>query len=407
MSNAHLEVADIFRHHGSAYLEKYGNAISAEQRRVMNDILNCRTRALGGAVKECDRCGHKETFFHSCRNRHCPKCQAAARGEWLDARAHDLLSAVQYYHVVFTITAKLAPLALQNKSVLYALLFRAVSETLKAIAQDPKHLGAGQIGFLAVLHTWSQRLEHHPHLHCVIPGGGISLDGNRWIPCRKEFFLPVRILSALFQKKFLSYLNAAYQKGELSFYGKLKQLGDPKIWKCFLSSLYDVRWVVYAKPPFGGPEQVLKYLAGYTHRVAISNHRLISLQDGKVTFRWKDRAKGNEDRTLTLDAVEFLRRFLQHTLPSGFMRIRHYGFLSNRSRRDKLPLVRKLLADAQDQTPAPIEVPKELTTNSDQPERFDRCPVCKEGRMRLVEEIKPDLNSRYDLTSTVVPADTS
>jgi hypothetical protein len=406
MSVGHLEVADVFRQHGSAYLERYGNATSPDQRRVMKDIVNCRTAALGGEVKQCDTCGHTEVFFHSCRNRHCPKCQATAREKWLDDRARDLLAGVQYYHLVFTITAKLARVALQNKLVLYAILFRAASEALQTIARDPKHLGA-EIGFLAVLHSWSQRLDHHPHLHCVIPGGGISLDGSRWVPCRKDFFLPVRVLSALFQKKFLCYLNAAYQRGELSFHGKVQDLAEPKKWKQFLSSLYQARWVVYAKPPFGGPQQVLKYLAGYTHRVAISNQRLVSLDDGKVTFRWKDRANGNQPRTLNVDAVEFIRKFLLHTLPSGFMRIRHYGFLSNRSRRDKLPLVRKLLSQTQESASAPVEVPEELLTDSVQAERSDRCPVCKQGRMRLVEEIKPDLNSHYDVTSTLIPADTT
>lgn len=406
MSDSQLEVADIFRQHGSTYLDRYGNITSPNQRRVMNDIVNCRTATLGGQVKQCDACGHTEVFFHSCRNRHCPKCQATARAQWLEARAQDLLAGVEYYHLVFTITAKLARVALQNKLVLYAILFRAASEALQTIARDPKHLGA-EIGFLAVLHSWSQRLDHHPHLHFVIPGGGISQDGSRWVPCRKDFFLPVRVLSALFQKKFLSYLNAACQKGELSFRGKLEDLAEPQKWKRFLSSLYDSRWVVYAKPPFGGPQQVLKYLAGYTHRVAISNQRLVSLHDGKVTFRWKDRANGNKPRSLTLDAAEFIRRFLLHTLPQGFMRIRHYGFLSNRSRRDKLPLVRKLLSEIQQSTPARVEVPEELVTNSVQPERSDSCPVCKEGRMRLVEEIKPDLEYRDELTCTLLPADTS
>ena len=403
MNTAQLEVADVFRQHGSAYLQKYGAATTSEQRRIMNAIASCRTAALGGQVKQCDTCGHTQVFFHSCRDRHCPKCQAAARGEWLDARAHDLLPGIEYYHVVFTILATLAPLTLQNKSVVYSLLFRAVSETLRAIAQDPTHLGA-EIGFLAVLHTWSQRLDHHPHIHCVVPGGGLSLARDRWVPCRRKFFLPVRVLSALFKKKFLRYLDAAYRKGLLSLHGKLKDLGAPKEWKRFLSSLYRASWVVYAKKPFGGPELVLKYLARYTHRVAISNQRLISLHNGKVTFRWKDRANGNTDRTLTLEAVEFIRRFLLHTLPPGFMRIRHYGFLSNRSRHDKLPLIRKLLGQTEQTSAAPFEVPEELIADSVHPEKADRCPACKEGRMRVVEEITPDIH--YDLTRRVLLADT-
>lgn len=406
MSNDHLEVADVFRQYGSAYLDRYGDVVSPEQRRVINDIVNCRTAALGGEVKQCDSCGHTQVFFHSCRNRHCPKCQAAARAEWMESQARDLLPGVEYYHIVFTIAAKLANLALQNKAIFYAILFRAVSETLQIIARDPKHLGA-DIGFLAVLHTWSQRLDHHPHIHCVIPGGGVSPDGTRWISCRKDFFLPVRVLSALFQKKLLLYLNAAYERGELSFHGKLKDLSESKIWKSFLSSLYTCPWVVYAKPPFGGPEQVLKYLARYTHRVAISNQRLISLQDGKVTFRWKDRANGDTPRTMKLDAVEFIRRFLLHTLPSGFMRIRHYGFLSNRSRRDRLPLIRKLLPAIQKSPPAPIEITQDSPAGSDQAERSDRCPVCKQGHMHVIEEITPDPEFQYHPKSAPAPADTS
>jgi len=389
MSNSQLEVADVFEAYGTAYLEANANATFAEQRRVMNDIVNCRTAALGGEVEQCDTCGHTEVLFHSCRNRHCPKCQAAARADWLDARAQDLLPGVEYYHVVFTVPDdKVADVALQNKRVVYRILFRAAAETLMTIARDPKHLGA-EIGFLTVLHTWGQQLLHHPHVHCVVAGGGIAPDGERWISCRKNFFLPVRVLSRLFQKKFLAYLDGAYRSAKLSFRGKLDGLDDPEAWKRFLASLYDLDWVVYAKPPFGGPERVLKYLARYTHRVAISNQRLVSLDDGKVTFRWKDYAHGNAQRTMTLDAVEFIRRFLLHTLPVGFVRIRHYGFLANRKRRERLALCRKLLGNADDAMPAAVEVPEEPISDAADKEKSHRCPVCKEGRMLFVETLQP------------------
>lgn len=386
MNDRQFELADILRHHGPAYLERYGTATSSEQRRVMDDIVRCRTPALGGQIKQCDRCGHTLTVFHSCRNRHCPKCQAAARAEWLDAQAQNLLQCVDYHHLVFTIPAPVASVALQNKSVVYAILFRACSETLKSIARDPKRLGA-HIGFLAVLHTWGQQLHHHPHIHCVVPGGGLSPDGRRWVPCRKGFFLPVRVLSALFKRKFLDYLNAAFERGELSFSGSLATLGDHDQWKRLLRTLYDTKWVVYAKPPFGGATQVLKYLARYTHRVAIANQRLISLQDGKVTFRWKDYTSGNIQRHMTLDAVEFIRRFLLHTLPSGFMRIRHYGFLSNRTRQEKLALCRRLLGIAESTLSPDAETSEAIDNATGDEERSQRCPACKEGYLYVIAYI--------------------
>jgi hypothetical protein len=407
MSSSQLEVADVFEAYGTAYLEANANATSAEQRRVMNDIVNCRTAALGGEVEQCDTCGHTEVLFHSCRNRHCPKCQAAARADWLDARAQDLLPGVDYYHVVFTVPDdKVADVALQNKRVVYRILFRAAAETLLTIARDPKHLGA-EIGFLAVLHTWGQQLLHHPHVHCVVAGGGIAPEGERWISCRKDFFLPVRVLSRLFQKKFLAYLDGAYRSAKLSFRGKLDGLDDPEAWKRFLASLYDLDWVVYAKPPFGGPERVLKYLARYTHRVAISNQRLVSLDDGKVTFRWKDYAHGNAQRTMTLDAVEFIRRFLLHTLPVGFVRIRHYGFLANRKRRERLALCRKLLGNADDAMPAAVVVPEELISDAAEKEKSHRCPICKEGRMHFVETLQPALKRSALPHTSMSPCDTT
>jgi hypothetical protein len=306
----------------------------------------------------------------------------------MEARAQDLLETVEYYHAVFTLPEPLGPLALQNKRVVYGLLFRAVAETLQTIAKDPKHLGA-EIGFLAILHTWGQRLNHHAHIHCVIPGDGLSFDEQRWIPCRKNFFLPVRVLSALFQGKFLSYLKEAFQKGKLSFHGQLQSLADQNNWKRFLRSLRQVDWVVYTKPPFGGAHQVLKYLARYTHRVAISNQGLLSLQDGNVRFSWKDYRHGHKQRTMTLDAVEFIRRFLLHVLPNGFMRIRYYGFLANRHRREKLALCRRLLGLADHPTPCVPETPKREGDESVNTDPSTLCPVCKKGRMVELETIHP------------------
>jgi len=397
MSTPQLEVAEIFRRYGSSYLARYGKVISEEQRWVLKNILSCRTAALGGHVKKCDTCDHKEVYYNSCRDRHCPKCQAAARAEWLDKRAADLLQGVQYFHVVFTISDNLNSLVLQNRALLYSILFRSASETLHTIAWDQKHLGA-ELGFLAVLHTWSQSVMLHPHIHCVVPGGGISPNGDRWVSCRYNYFLPVEVLSALFQKKFLSYLKKAFKTGKLSLHGKLEHLKEENRWKPFVSALYDTKWVVYAKPPFADAERVLKYLARYTHRVAISNQRLISLKDGKVTFWWKDYAHGNVKRPMTIDAVEFIRRFLLHVLPTGFMRIRHYGFLSNRSRKDKLALCRQLLTNAG----APQSASKGLEEKTDPCLDIDdsaRCPECKEGHMIVVQTNKPYSKSALKLSS--------
>lgn len=388
MRASRLEVADVFRNYADTYLKEYGKATSDEQRRVLRNLIACRTAALGGYVTECDRCGHREVSYRSCRDRHCPKCQGAATAAWLDARASDLLD-VQYFHLVFTLPNKLGPVALQNKRKIYAILFRAVSETLHAIARDPKHLGA-EIGFLAILHTWGQTLQAHPHIHCVIPGGGISSDGTRWVSCRKDFFLPVRVLSRLFRAKFMYYLKEAYESGTISFHGKLRHLATKREWKKFVRVLYGSDSVVYAKQPFGGPRQVLKYLARYTHRVAISNDRLVSLNEGKVTFRWKDYAKGATQRTMTLEATEFIRRFLLHVLPPGFMRIRHYGFLANCCRREKLALCRRLLGA----TPPSEFSPSSSSGDEDEserdlPDKSEICPACKKGRMAFVETIRP------------------
>jgi hypothetical protein len=401
MKTRYLELADVVQKHASAYLARYEKVTFPQQRRVLRDIAACRTATLGGHVKKCDQCGHTEVFYDSCRNRHCPKCQAAARAEWMEARAQDLLETVEYYHCVFTLDDHLRHVALQNKRVVYNLLFRSVAETLKTIARDPKHLGA-DIGFLGILHTWGQTIRHHPHVHCVIPGGGLSPDGQRWIPCRNGFFLPVRVLSCLFQKKFLSYLNEARQQGKLSFHGQVKPLTNENHWRSFLRSLYNSKWVVYAKPPFGGAKQVLKYLARYTHRVAISNQRLIALEDGKVRFRWKDYANGNRQRTMTLGGVEFLRRFLLHVLPKGFMRIRYYGFLANCHRKEKIALCRNLLGLPEKTTLSVPETPQETPEESTDSEPSTLCPVCKKGRMLEIETLRPDPTGALKLASFLV-----
>jgi hypothetical protein len=373
-----LEVADVFRQHGEEFLERWGHTVSPQQRKALRDIAACRTATLGGHIEQCDHCSHRVIAYNSCRNRHCPKCQSAARDRWLAERAKELLP-VPYCHVVFTVPEQLAPLALQNQRLFYGLLFRAVSQTLLEIAADPRHLGA-QIGFLAVLHTWSQNLLHHPHVHCVVPAGGIATDGSEWVPCRQKFFLPVRVLSRLFRGKLLAFLREAYAKGKLQFGGQLAALADPARFQTWLRILKKSDWVVYAKPPFGGPEQVLKYLARYTHRVAISNGRLLSLEQGQVTFRWRDSKDNNRTKTMTLHAVEFIRRFLLHILPSGFVKIRHFGFLANRNRSLRLQLCRKHL-DA----PAPVDAPAGLLTDQQKHAAERRCPVCQTGTLHIVE----------------------
>jgi hypothetical protein len=381
-------VADVIRAHGQEFLDAYGDTLSPERRRALIDLPRCRTAALGGHVEACDRCGHHQVAYNSCRNRHCPKCQAGEAARWVEDRAAELLP-VEYFHVVFTLPAALAPIALQNPRAVYGLLFRAAAEALQQIAADPAHLGA-EIGFLAVLHTWGQNLQHHPHVHCVVPGGGLSPDGSRWSPCRPGFFLPVRVLGRLFRGKFLALLKAAFDGGKLSFQGKLADLAEPAEFRRSLANTANTEWVVYAKPPFGGPEQVLKYLARYTHRVAISNHRLIGLEGDRVEFLWKDYADEGRQKTMKLKAVEFLRRFLLHVLPAGFVRIRHYGFLANRVCREKLDLCRTLLASFT--APRPV-----AAGPASEPERAIQrgpgahvCPACGEGRMVIIETFPAD-----------------
>jgi len=388
MGRPALEVADIFRIHGPAYRETHGHAMNSAQRRVMRAVEICRTAVLGGHVDECDRCGHQRISYNSCANRHCNKCQSLARAQWLSKHAAQLLP-VPYFHVVFTVPDKIAAIALQNKKLVYSLLFRAAAAALRRIAADPKHLGA-KIGFLAVLHSWGQNLLHHPHLHCVVPGGGLSPDGSRWVACRNSFFLPVRVLSRLFRGLFLHGLKQAYAADKLRFHGSLQPLAVPEGFKAMLRSCRKIDWVVYSKPPFGGPAQVLDYLGRYTHRVALSNDRLVRLQDAQVTFRWKDYRQGNKRKLMTLAADEFIRRFLLHVLPKGFVRIRHFGFLANAHREKKLALCRQLLGvpllDAQqDSKPDDWKTYFEKLTG----ESLTRCPACHQGHMVTVEVLPP------------------
>jgi predicted Zn-ribbon and HTH transcriptional regulator len=342
MSRATLEVADIIRAAGNSFIERNQSHLAWPHLKVLRAIRDCRTAALGGHLDQCSRCGYQAISYNSCRNRHCPKCQTSAREEWLARRSEDLLP-VPYFHVVFTLPHELSPLALQNKKALYGLLFRASAETLLEVASNPSHLGA-DIGFLSVLHTWGQNLQHHPHVHCVIPAGGISPDRSLWITPPSRFFLPVRVLSKVFRGKFANGLKRLFRAGKLTFHGSLRNLIDPQLFRHFVRGLFRNDWVVYAKRPFGGPGHVLHYLARYTHRVAISNHRLVAFEDGMVTFRWKDYSRGDKKCKMTVSSDEFLRRFLLHLLPSGFVRIRHFGLLANRSRKKLIPLCRQLLA---------------------------------------------------------------
>jgi hypothetical protein len=402
MTRPRLEVADVITTHGDAFLDAYGDTLSPEQRRALADLARCRTASLGGHVEACDRCGYQQIAYNSCRNRHCPKCQATEAARWVEARAVELLP-VEYFHVVFTLPAALGPLALQNPRVVYDLLFRAAAETLQQIAADPRHLGA-EIGFLAVLHTWGQNLQHHPHVHCVVPGGGLSADGSRWVACPDNFFLPVRVLSRVFRGKFLAGLRTAFERGRLKFRGRLARLADADRFDRVLVDAVKTEWVVYAKPPFGGPGQVLKYLARYTHRVAISNRRLVGMKGGRVSFRYKDYARGGKRRTMELEATEFLRRFLLHVLPTGFVRIRHYGLLSNRHRREKLAVCRELLGDAASPEVMTPQVPSLVTPPSLGAEVTETwcgtlCPKCGVGRMVIIEDLPAAPQNAWGLAS--------
>lgn len=367
------EVADIIRRAGNRFIERYSGALTWTQLKVLRAIERCRTAALGGHRDQCVHCGHQAISYNSCRNRHCPKCQTNAREKWLCARQRELLP-VCYFHLVFSVPHALAPLIWQNKKLLFSLLFDASAATLLEVAADPARLGA-EIGFLSILHTWGQTLQRHPHIHCVVPGGGLSLDHSRWIRSPSHFFLPVRVLSRIFRGKFVAGLRRAFHGRQLAFYGELQPLATEKAFAAFLRTLFRKDWVVYAKAPFGGPEHVLQYLARYTHRVAISNHRLLSVDDDRVTFRWKDYAHHNKRRAMTLTMEEFLRRFLQHVLPKGLPRIRYFGWLANRRRRELLPLCRTLLAAA----PSATAVDASETA-------VWRCPACG-GGMRVTERL--------------------
>lgn len=381
-------MADIFRGEAVSYLRDYGARLSSAQQRVFSDIQACRTAVLGGHVGECDACGRREISYNSCRNRHCPKCQAQARARWLEDRADELLP-ISYFHVVFTLPAELAALALQNKRLLYGMLFEAASQTLLTVAANPRHLGA-EIGILAVLHTWGQNLMHHPHLHCVVSGGGLSPDRSHWIASRKHYFLPVRVLSRVFRNKFCRLLKRAFPRGELQFFGELESLANVEAFQRFLATVAGREWVVYAKRPFSDATCVLKYLARYTHRVAIANARLVAYREGRVTFRYKDYAHQSSQRTMTLPAAEFIRRFLMHVLPDGFMRIRHYGYLANRHRRQRLAACRALLGVERPATKdgsmeGPLANPAEPAGET---AAAPVCPTCKKGRMRLIETLE-------------------
>jgi putative transposase/transposase-like zinc-binding protein len=384
MARPALEVADIFRDHGPAWRNANAGHVSLGQLQVMSAIERCRTAALGGHVAACERCDHTQIAYNSCRNRHCPKCQGAAAKAWLAARQSELLP-VAYYHVVFTLPAAVAALAYQNKPVVYDLLFKAASETLLTIAADPKHLGA-RIGLTAVLHTWGSALTHHPHLHIIVPGGGISSDGLRWIACRPGFFLPVRVLSTLFRRLMLENLTQAHAAGRLVFFGALASLASGRAFTAFLAPLKKTKWFVYSKRPFAGPQAVLAYLSRYTHRVAIANSRLIALDDAGVRFRWKDyRADGRARlKTMTLAPPEFIRRFLLHVLPAGYHRIRHYGLFANGQRRDMIGRARQLLDAATAEAAATKRTDNNDEAGETAPTPTQRCPCCG-GRMIVVE----------------------
>jgi hypothetical protein len=378
MAREGLEVADVFRRFGQAFRDQHGASLSGARHRAMLAIERCRTAALGGHVERCCDCGHQRIAYNSCRNRNCPKCQGLARAQWLADRQAELLD-VPYFHVVFTVPAPIASIAFQNQTAVYDILFRAASETLRTIAADPQHLGV-EIGFLAVLHTWGQNLLHHPHLHCLVPGGGIAPDGQSWTPCRSGFFLPVGVLSRMFRGRFLHYLEKAFAAGELHFFSEHRHLHEPTAFRRYLAPTRDTEWVVYAKRPFAGPAQVLDYVGRYTHRVAISNNRLVSIEGNRVRFRWKDYRDNNRQKTMSLQAGEFIRRFLIHVLPDGFHRIRYFGFLGNGHRARKLALCRELLRMA---PAAPADPPanyrdryEALTGMS-----LRQCPYCLTGVM--------------------------
>ena len=379
-------MADIFRQHGPAYRESH--RLSRNHLRVMRAIEVCRTAVLGGHKDKCDNCGHLEISYNSCRNRHCPKCQTLRKEKWIEARSEDLLP-IPYFHVVFTLPSKLNPLVAMNRKVMYDLLFRSVSETLLELAHDQKHLGA-RIGAIGILHTWGQNLMDHPHIHCVVTGGGLSSDGSRWVSCRKGFFIPVRVMSALFRGKFLDLLKKCFTSGDLIFLGSISHLKERGPFESFRRHLYHKKWVVYCKPPFDGAKGALQYLGRYTHRIAISNNRILAIRDGHVSFLWRDYTDGNRLKTMTLKADELIRRFLLHVLPPRYVRIRHFGLLANRTRKDNIAACRKIIGGGK---PIIIENVRQETWQ----EQLLRicgmdvttCPVCQKGRMVRVALLFP------------------
>src|ERR1700692_2784741 len=385
MDRPKFEVADVFRRYGEAYRHEHGASLSTAQRRAMTAIEVCRTAVLGGHLEQCDHCGHQRNAYNSCSDRHCPKCQSFARFKWLVDRQAEPLN-TQYFHVVFTLPQQIATIAYQNKRELYGILFRATAQTLLTIASDPKHLEA-EIGFFAVLHTWGQNLQAHPHLHCVVPGGGLSPDGQRWVPCRPGFFLPVRVLSRLFRRLFLEALQKAFDSGKLQLFAALESLSEPDAFAHLLNRMKACEWVVYAKRPFAGPKQVLDYVGRYTHRVAISNNRLLDIENDQVRFKWKDYSGGDQVKTMILTAGEFIRRFLLNVLPNAFRRIRYYGFLGNRHREEKLAVCRHLLG-----MPQVAKDNAERVTETDYRDRYEdltgrslrQCPQCRQGNMVVV-----------------------
>jgi hypothetical protein len=390
------EVADIFRQYGDDYKARY--KLSLPMTRAMHAIQYCRTSVMGGHVDQCDDCGYKQISYNSCRNRHCPKCQNLPKERWLEERKKDLLP-IPYFHIVFTLPAELRAITLRNKKVLYSILFKASSETLLELAHDPKYLGA-QIGFISLLHTWGQNLIDHPHVHCIVTGGGLSREKNRWVNSKKRFFIPVRVMSRLFRGKFLFYLKQARETKKLTYSGQIKPLLKERNFQELMNQLYTKDWVVYCKPPFQSPEHVLTYLGRYTHRVAISNHRIQRVHKGKVTFLWKDYADNNQKKEMTLDALEFIRRFLLHILPQRFVKIRHYGLLSNRNRQTLINKCKALLGQlsSSKETPKP-EGWKELLlkiTGKD----VSICPCCNTGKMVEIKRLKPQCYSPPEIVHT-------
>jgi hypothetical protein len=379
-------VADVFRQYGPAYRESH--RLPRNHLRVMRAIEVCRTSVLGGHKDQCDHCGHLEISYNSCRNRHCPKCQTLRKERWIEARSEDLLP-IEYFHLVFTIPSELNPLVSMNQTVMYDLLFRSVSETIEELAYDPKHLGA-TVGVIGILHTWGQNLMDHPHIHCIVTGGGLSPDGSHWVSCRKGFFIHVRVLSALFKGKFLGLLKKSFESGDLVFLGSISHLNEPRDFETFRKQFYHKKWVVYCKPPFDGPKGVLQYLGRYTHRIAISNNRILTIRDGTVSFLWRDYADDNRQKTMPLQAGEFIRRFLLHVLPTRYVRIRHFGLLANRRRKDNIASCREFLGTGK-------TVTKEKARQETWQEQLHRicgidvtsCPVCQKGRMFRVALLLP------------------